>query len=128
MINCLYSSLIEAILSNCGCSPLIWKAKNFRPCRGHQIQCVQVFNYNNNNNRNNNERFILKTEIHGKLWGQAKWSGQSQESSHKKKCNMFAGNILTISYLGVRIRVISCGIGGGRAQWAKIKKHSTSIK
>ena len=44
MINCLYSSLIEAILSNCGCSPLVWKEKNYRPCRGHQIQCVQVFN------------------------------------------------------------------------------------
>merc|ERR1719233_1069189 len=43
MINCLYSSLIEAILSNCECSPLIWKSKTLKPCRGHQIQCVQKY-------------------------------------------------------------------------------------
>ena len=42
MTNCLYASLIEAILVNCDCKPDLFHSDHLKPCRGHQIMCVQV--------------------------------------------------------------------------------------
>ena len=42
MTNCLYASLIEAILTNCACKPDLFNSGHLKPCRGHQIICVKV--------------------------------------------------------------------------------------